>query len=58
MSCLPVAAASAVLLYRGRISVSEARFGEVARKTIFRNGGAVSQAGVVAVVGFVATGHD
>lgn len=58
LSCdLPVASTSAMLLDRGRVSVSEARFGEVARETIFGDGSTVGEAGVVAIVGLVATGH-
>ena len=32
-------------------------FGEVTRKAVFRDGSAVSESTMVAVVGFVASGH-
>lgn len=57
-SCdLPVATTSAMLLDRGRVSVSEARLSEVARETVFRDSSAVGEAGVVAIVGLVAACH-
>lgn len=46
-----------MLLDTGRISIGMTRLGKVARKTIFGNGGAVSEADMVAIVGFVGTGH-
>lgn len=53
----PVTAAAAVFLYTGRVGVGMTGLGEIARKTVFCDSGAISEADVVAVVGFVGASH-
>jgi hypothetical protein len=54
---LPVAFSSAVLLSLGRILVSMAGLGEVAREMLVGVGGAVSQGGMVTVSVLVGASH-
>lgn len=54
---LPIALAAALLLGGGWVGVGVAGFAEVAREVLFRGGGAVGKADVVAVGGFVGASH-
>jgi len=54
----PVALSAAILLGLGGISVGMAGFGEVARKVLLGFGGAIDEAGVVAVSELVGSSHN
>jgi len=54
----PVALTTTLFLHTLGVGIDVAMLGEVARETVFREGGAVSKGAVVAVVPFVGTGHD
>lgn len=54
---LPIAFAAALLLGVGRGLAGVAGLAEVLGEMLFRRGGAVGKAGVVAVSSFVAAGH-
>ena len=53
----PIALARAALLGALGVGLEDAAFGKVAREVLLREGSAIGQADVVAVVSFVRTGH-
>ena len=57
MGNVPIALAAALLLGAAGVGVGVARLAEVAREVLFGGGGAVGQADVVAVGGFVGASH-
>jgi hypothetical protein len=54
---IPVTLTTTLLLDASGISIRVTRLGEVARKVVFREGGAVSETSVVAVVALVGASH-
>ena len=54
---VPVALASTILLSFLRISIDEARLGEVAGEMFLGSGGAISKTSVVAVILLMGAGH-